>query len=404
MNFVAKLFFTSYTYILPLADVLSSKCLELENFPWVTVYIFANRIAIIGDITTFLCMSISKVILNWRADIYVKLNNPISVNLATVLVVLVNVVDMLIRFDMHILDDCGDSLVFKIYQVEFQRKFCLPDGYNYTSNLTVCEIYQQAENVKSIGCKICPSNPTLRIILGLILLLEIIKFFLGFARISKKYWQKLGISSKNSSTDSTQTKKTIISNNKIEPNPTTSFHVGANSTITNLTDIVKESHKDPDTRIPVDKEIFTVQAEINVISQLNDEIITEEQIIETTINEDTKKTKLDQIEKFEDKCQTPEPNDQSEESSSFQNPKFERQNVELEKFKLKRQVHEKDQQEKILLFQKGDLSKEEIKIAPQTRSEEVVVNKRKSEKNETLLVGNDKRYLLLNFSLYLKNL
>ena len=403
MNYVSKIFFTSYTYLLHLANVLSSKCLELENFPWVTLYIFANRIAIIGEITTFLCMSFSKVILNWRADIYVKLNHPISVNFATLLVVLVNVVDMLIRFDMHVLDDCGDSLVFKIYQVEFQRKFCLPDGYNYTSNLTVCEIYKQTENVKSIGCKVCPSNPTLRIILGLVLLLEIIKFLLGFVRIAKKYGKKLWFykTSNSSSGHSTQTKQTIISKNKVEPK-STNCQEEKNSAVTKLTVLENEPtkikvSKDSDSRITGGKEIITVQAEINENTQTNDELKRERQSQETATKEHTEKVEFVQIEQFKSTCETPYPIDQSAES--FEMLKPEEQVVESEIFELKRPGRESEpnnqieQLEEIQILEPHDLSNQVLELTSKPIDQELVTDhERKTEKDKNILLENKKRY------------
>ena len=404
MNYVSKIFFTSYTYLLHLANVLSSKCLELENFPWVTLYIFANRIAIIGEITTFLCMSFSKVILNWRADIYVKLNHPISVNFATLLVVLVNVVDMLIRFDMHVLDDCGDSLVFKIYQVEFQRKFCLPDGYNYTSNLTVCEIYKQTENVKSIGCKVCPSNPTLRIILGLVLLLEIIKFLLGFVRIAKKYGKKLWFykTSNSSSGHSTQTKQTIISKNKVEPK-STNCQVEKNSAVTYLTVLENEPtkikvSKDSDLRITGGKEIITVQAEINENTQTNDELKRERQSQETATKEHTEKVEFVQIEQFKGTCEAPYPIDQSAESLEMLKP--EEQVVESEIFELKRPGRESEpnnqieQLEEIQILKPLDLSNQVLELTSKPIDQELVTDhERKTEKDKNILLENKKRYL-----------
>ena len=403
MNYVSKIFFTSYTYLLHLANVLSSKCLELENFPWVTLYIFANRIAIIGEITTFLCMSFSKVILNWRADIYVKLNHPISVNFATLLVVLVNVVDMLIRFDMHVLDDCGDSLVFKIYQVEFQRKFCLPDGYNYTSNLTVCEIYKQTENVKSIGCKVCPSNPTLRIILGLVLLLEIIKFLLGFVRIAKKYGKKLWFykTSNSSSGHSTQTKQTIISKNKVEPK-STNCQVEKNSAVTYLTVLENELtkikvSKDSDLRITGGKEIITVQAEINENTQTNDELKRERQSQETATKEHTEKVEFVQIEQFKGTYEAPYPIDQSAESLEMLKP--EEQVVESEIFELKRPGRESEpnnqieQLEEIQILEPHDLSNQVLELTSKPIDQELVTDhERKTEKDKNILLENKKRY------------
>ena len=88
-------------------------------------------------------------------------------NLATIAVVVLNLVDLLIRIDMHILDDCQDILPSKAYQIEFKRNFCVPEINNATENLTVCEMFAQVEDVYQIGCKQCPPNPTIRILLGL---------------------------------------------------------------------------------------------------------------------------------------------------------------------------------------------------------------------------------------------
>ena len=194
---MTKIFFTTYTYAFHLANILSTKCLELENFPWYLLYIFANRVAIIAEISTFLFMSFAKVILNWRIDFYVRLNSNLTVNLATLAVLVLNLIDLIIRFDMHILDDCEDILPFKVYQIEFRRKFCVPEMNNTTVNLTVCQMFSQAEDVYQIGCKQCPPNPTIRILLGSVLLLETIKFSMGFYRIMKKYCKKIKYFRKN---------------------------------------------------------------------------------------------------------------------------------------------------------------------------------------------------------------
>ena len=52
-------------------------------------------------------------------------------------------------------------------------------------------MFAQVEDVYQIGCKQCPPNPTIRILLGSVLLLETIKFSMGFYRIMKKYVKKI---------------------------------------------------------------------------------------------------------------------------------------------------------------------------------------------------------------------
>ena len=191
MNVVTKVFFTCFTYTFYLANIISSECLELVNFPWFLLYILFTRITVISEATTFLCMSLAKVILNWRLDIYVKLNSDLTINIATLCVLVLLAIDNVIRIDMHVLGNCSDQMAFEGYQVEFQREFCMPEISNSTENLTLCEIYNQAENVYPIGCNTCPSYPTMRILFGAILLLELIKFLLGFYRIMKKYGKKI---------------------------------------------------------------------------------------------------------------------------------------------------------------------------------------------------------------------
>ena len=190
LNYISKVFFSSYTYTFYLANAISNECLELTSFPWFLLYLLSNRIGLIGEISTFLCMSLAKVILNWRPDIYVKLNSSFTVNLATFFVIVLNLIDIYIRIDMHVFNDCTDQLSSTVYQVEMQRKFCVPDTYNLNDNSTICEIYEKTKSVHPIGCRRCPSYPVLRILLGSVLLLECMKFVLGFGRIAKKYRKK----------------------------------------------------------------------------------------------------------------------------------------------------------------------------------------------------------------------
>ena len=114
--------------------------------------------------STFLCMSITKVILNWRLDIYMRLNSSITINLASMCAIILILFDLMIRINMHIYDNCEDNLAFVGYQIEFQRQFCVPKIHNLSDNMTLWEIYNQAENVYPIGCVKCPSYLTLRIL------------------------------------------------------------------------------------------------------------------------------------------------------------------------------------------------------------------------------------------------
>ena len=187
MNIVTKVFFTCYTYFFYIANTFNRECLELVNFPWYLLYILSARFTIIAETTTFLCMSISKVILNWRLDIYMKLNSSLTINLASLCVIILIVIDMVIRIDMHLYGNCEDRIAIVGYQIEFQRNMCIPESYNTTDNMTLCEIYNQAKNIYPIGCLKCPSYPTLRILGGAVLIMESLKFVLGFLRIIRKF-------------------------------------------------------------------------------------------------------------------------------------------------------------------------------------------------------------------------
>ena len=192
MNSVTKLLFTCQTYTFYLANLISTECLELVNFPWFLTYTLSTRFFIIADTTTFLCMSLAKVLLNWRIDYYINLKSNIAVNIATISVIGLILVDLLIRINIVVFGGCRDETSLSCYQVEFKRDFCVPQLDNLTlGNITLCEVYDQADNVYPIGCQGCASYPTLRIIMAAILLFETIKFLLGFLRIIKRYGKKI---------------------------------------------------------------------------------------------------------------------------------------------------------------------------------------------------------------------
>ena len=93
-----------------------------------------------------------------------RLNSSITINLASMCAIILILIDLMIRINMHIYDNCEDNLAFVGYQIEFQRQFCVPKIYNLSDNMTLWEIYNQAENVYPIGCVKCPSYLTLRIL------------------------------------------------------------------------------------------------------------------------------------------------------------------------------------------------------------------------------------------------
>ena len=187
LNYITKLLFTAFTYSYNLANAVSPKCLELTNFPWVKLYMFQNRFTVIAQISTFMCMSFAKVLLCWQPALFMKLNSRSTVNVATVFVIVVILADVLMRVDMHVIRQCKEELQIKVYETEFNRQLCMPEGYDNVS-LTVCEVYDIAENVYPIGCKVCkPSVPMVSILILLVLLFETVKFSFGFVRNFKRF-------------------------------------------------------------------------------------------------------------------------------------------------------------------------------------------------------------------------
>ena len=178
--------FTSFIYTYNLANAVSFKCLELTNFPWVMLYMFGHRFTVIAQVGTLMCMSFARVMLFWRADIYMQLNSRFTVNMATVLILSIISIDIIIHINKHVFQQCIDSMQIKVYEAEFKRSLCIPEGYDI-SNSTICEVYEKAENVYPIGCKACRSYPIVSTLLGFLFLFEMIKFFVGFYRNFKKF-------------------------------------------------------------------------------------------------------------------------------------------------------------------------------------------------------------------------
>ena len=56
-----------------------------------------------------------------------RLNSSITINLASMCAIILILINMMIRINMHIYDNCEDNLAFVGYQIEFQRQFCVPE-------------------------------------------------------------------------------------------------------------------------------------------------------------------------------------------------------------------------------------------------------------------------------------
>ena len=178
--------FTALTYTYNLANAFSSKYLELTNFPWVLVYMFQHRFMVIAQVATFMCMSFAKVLILWQPGIYMRLNSRSTVNIATLFVVTVLTSDVIMRLDLHVLQNCEEKSQLQVYEIEFNRELSTPDGYD-NSNLTLCEIYDVAPDVYPIGCKDCDhKRPLISILILIMMIFETAKFVLGFVRNFKQ--------------------------------------------------------------------------------------------------------------------------------------------------------------------------------------------------------------------------
>ena len=82
------------------------------------------RLTGISESTTSMFMSISKVILVIRPDIYLGLNRSKYTNLATVLLLMVLLIDIVLRIYIHCINGCIDPHIYNLYNSEFSRGNC----------------------------------------------------------------------------------------------------------------------------------------------------------------------------------------------------------------------------------------------------------------------------------------
>ncbi len=67
-------------------------------------------------------MSLAKVILYWRADLYIKLNSYRTVNIATLFVTLFVLGDSGIRIYLHVFNTCQDLSMCREVHLIFYHK------------------------------------------------------------------------------------------------------------------------------------------------------------------------------------------------------------------------------------------------------------------------------------------
>ena len=275
LNYFAKIFFTIFTYTITLVDIISVQCLELVNFPWYLLYTLFNRMITISEMSTFIYMSFAKVILNWRPDVYVRMNSTITVDIATFFAISLNLCDLLIRINLHVVNNCEDRSSFKLYQAEFQREFCFPKRLNKTENITQCISYDQSDVFYKLGCEKCSQYPTLFILAIGVIFLETIKFFQGFVRVAIKNKSKQDLHLKSNHPNNSTNREGQTDDIKVTYNEDLNISEDKDNTMQLKQESVKNNQnsalESSVTQQIIHKSvtnhsIFTVQSEINQIN------------------------------------------------------------------------------------------------------------------------------------------
>ena len=172
-----------------LSYTISTSCEEPTIFPWYPTYLVFSRFLVISQSTTFLFMAFAKVILSWRADLYIKLNSETTINIATVVAVSVILVDNGLRFSLHIMNDCKDNLMLMMFQSRYKSEMCYAETYNESVELNSTLIENSTIATSNESDK-CFSYPTIRVLVLGIIVLEFIKLILGFLQMTKKFKRK----------------------------------------------------------------------------------------------------------------------------------------------------------------------------------------------------------------------
>ena len=214
MNLIAKMSCTLLYYIFKLSYTIKTSCEEPTPLLWYATFLVAFRLLGMSQCTTFLFMSFAKVILSWRAGLFMSLNSKTSVNIATVVGVSIIIIDMGLRKDIPILNDCTENRLLKMYHYMFKSEMCYVQTYNesvefhstlfenneckdklllniyqimYKSEMCYVKTYNQSVESNSNQCI---DYPTIKVIICCIFIFELMKVIMEFLRMIKKFKRK----------------------------------------------------------------------------------------------------------------------------------------------------------------------------------------------------------------------
>ena len=154
------------------------------------VFIISLRCVGVVELSAFSCMSLTKILVVIRPDIYIALNSTLTVNLATIFIILVTVIDCSLRIKLYLIDDCAlDGLLYSIFREDLCGTL---DRNDNNSIINVSEIDQKSS---------CPSYPVISVMIIIILVLEFLKFVVTFMKIMITLSKKFNIMNTKSTND-----------------------------------------------------------------------------------------------------------------------------------------------------------------------------------------------------------
>ncbi len=170
---------------------LFTDCNDTPNFGLYLVFLISLRCVGVVELSAFACMSLTKILVVLRPDVYIALNSVLTVNLATIFIILVTFVDCSLRLKLYLIDNCEfDGLLYEI----FRKDLCGPfDAHNHTNSITNISVIDKEPS--------CPSYPVISVMLIIILVLESVKFVVAFIKIIIIISKKLKIINSNSTND-----------------------------------------------------------------------------------------------------------------------------------------------------------------------------------------------------------
>lgn len=190
MNFIGKILFTGVTYVQTMFSLFTD-CNDTPNFGLYLVFLISLRCAGVVELSAFTCMSLTKILVVLRPDVYIALNSVLTVNFATIFIILVTFIDCSLRLKLYLIDNCEfDGLLYEI----FRKDLCGPfDAHNHTNTITNISIIDKEPS--------CPSYPVISVMIIIILVLESVKFVVAFIKIIIIISKKLKIINSNCTND-----------------------------------------------------------------------------------------------------------------------------------------------------------------------------------------------------------